>query len=1311
MFVKIWVAMKCGIFMVLLTLSLTAQATDYYVKKTGNDSSDGKSDATAWATISKVNSTRFSAGDVIHFNCGDTWRDMLTVSASGTSSAYIKYTKYGTGENPRILGSNATTWSNYSGNIWVSDGTFINPRSVGQEGAEVFFENSSGYASWGKYKTSITSCTAEFNWAYSASHIYIYSPTDPNTRYNSVEVPQRAFIVDLHYMNYIHIDGIDLRYCGYAGVQFDAGDGGWQAKTGLIIENLDLSYISTQMSEAGYGTQAVYSDMIVRNCEIHDCGRRSLSFHIYGQIAVDNVLIENNYFHHGFHTHMDMQNNNRTFSNFIIRNNIFDDQDTYSNADCNQILMQNSGGTAFDEIYVYNNLFIRPKLYGILEEGTIGQTYIWNNVFIGPSQLGQCCLEIQAMNGQSHADVRNNIFYSTGRRELEIENGQSAAYVTLYNNCFYNATSNMGYGTDYITSNPLFVSAAAKDFHLQSSSPAIGAGIDVGLSADFDGNAYGNPPNMGCYSSTGVAPSLTYISSVIENATPSVLEMTYNLSLTNIVPATSAFTVMINSTVRSVSSVSISGTKVALTLSSPVAYGDVVTVAYTKPSANPLQTSTGSEAESFAAKYVTNNVASTEPVYVSSVIQDATPSVLEMTYSLTLADIVPATSAFTVRVNSATRTVSSVSVSGTKVSLTLSSPVEYGDVVTIAYTKPWRNPLQTSSGGQVASMTAQSVTNNVAATIPVYVSSVIQNATPSVLEMTYSLTLANIIPATSAFTVSVNSTTRTVSSVSVSGTKVSLTLSSPVVNGDVVTVAYTKPSASPLQTATGGQVASMAAQSVTNNVGATIPVYVSSVIQNTTPTVLEMTYSLSLANIVPATSAFAVRVNSTTRTVSSVSVSGTKVSLTLSSPVEYGDVVTIAYTKPSTDPLQTTSGGQVASMGAQSVTNNVAAAIPVYVSSVIQNTTPTVLEMTYSLSLANIVPATSAFTVRVNSTTRTVSSVSVSGTKVSLTLSSPVVNGDVVTVAYTKPWTNPLQTSSGGEAASIGNQSVVNNVSAPANQPPVVSISSPTKNSSFVAPATIVIDATASDPDGTVSKIEFYNGNTKLGECTSLPYSFTWKEVPEGTYELTAVAIDNLNARTVSDHVFITVTKSTPVVNQLPIVSVSARKKNKHYKKHDNLVIDISAEDPDGSVSKVEIKNGSITIAEMTESPYTYTIMDADTGMYVITAIATDNLGAVSVSETLELFVEEYGPNSEMIDIYPNPNNGHFAIDLHSGFPAHHNRIRIVSISGVLVYDEEIDEQESFREFHLEGKINPGIYFMMVTNGKKVYSTRRFIKR
>ena len=60
-----------------------------------------------------------------------------------------------------------------------------------------------------------------------------------------------------------------------------------------------------------------------------------------------------------------------------------------------------------------------------------------------------------------------------------------------------------------------------------------------------------------------------------------------------------------------------------------------------------------------------------------------------------------------------------------------------------------------------------------------------------------------------------------------------------------------------------------------------------------------MTYNMTLANVVPAASAFSVRVNSTARTVSAVAISGTKVLLTLASPIVYGDVVTVSYTKPS----------------------------------------------------------------------------------------------------------------------------------------------------------------------------------------------------------------------------------------------------------------------------------------------------------------------------------------------------------------------------------------------------------------------------
>ena len=80
-----------------------------------------------------------------------------------------------------------------------------------------------------------------------------------------------------------------------------------------------------------------------------------------------------------------------------------------------------------------------------------------------------------------------------------------------------------------------------------------------------------------------------------------------------------------------------------------------------------------------------------------------------------------------------------------------------------------------------------------------------------------------------------------------------------------------------------------------------------------------MNYSTTLASIVPAASEFMVRVNSVTRTVTSVFISGTYVLLTLLSPVVYGDVVTVAYTKPATNPLQSTSGGQASTISAQTV--------------------------------------------------------------------------------------------------------------------------------------------------------------------------------------------------------------------------------------------------------------------------------------------------------------------------------------------------------------------------------------------------------
>ncbi|MEX2231398.1 MAG: Ig-like domain-containing protein [Cyclobacteriaceae bacterium] len=77
------------------------------------------------------------------------------------------------------------------------------------------------------------------------------------------------------------------------------------------------------------------------------------------------------------------------------------------------------------------------------------------------------------------------------------------------------------------------------------------------------------------------------------------------------------------------------------------------------------------------------------------------------------------------------------------------------------------------------------------------------------------------------------------------------------------------------------------------------------------------------------------------------------------------------------------------------------------------------------------------------------------------------------------------------------------------NNPPVVNITNPDDGQQFTPPATISITATASDTDGNVTKVEFYNGTTKLGEDASSPYAFTWNNVSAGNYTLMAKATDN----------------------------------------------------------------------------------------------------------------------------------------------------------------------------------------------------------
>ena len=185
------------------------------------------------------------------------------------------------------------------------------------------------------------------------------------------------------------------------------------------------------------------------------------------------------------------------------------------------------------------------------------------------------------------------------------------------------------------------------------------------------------------------------------------------------------------------------------------------------------------------------------------------------------------------------------------------------------------------------------------------------------------------------------------------------------------------------------------------------------------------------------------------------------------------------------------------------------------------------------------------------------------------------------------------------------------------NSAPTVTLTEPSNGATFTAPAAVNLAATASDTDGTVTKVEFFNGTAKLGEDTTAPYSFAWSGVGIGTYSLTARATDDLGGVTTSLASTITVTSS----NTAPMVSITAPVDAAIFTWKPSITISASASDPDGTVTKVEFRDGTILLGADTSAPYSYTWKNVPSGTHSLTARAIDNAGAVTTSSSVGIDV------------------------------------------------------------------------------------------
>ncbi|MBU2566729.1 DNRLRE domain-containing protein, partial [Patescibacteria group bacterium] len=185
------------------------------------------------------------------------------------------------------------------------------------------------------------------------------------------------------------------------------------------------------------------------------------------------------------------------------------------------------------------------------------------------------------------------------------------------------------------------------------------------------------------------------------------------------------------------------------------------------------------------------------------------------------------------------------------------------------------------------------------------------------------------------------------------------------------------------------------------------------------------------------------------------------------------------------------------------------------------------------------------------------------------------------------------------------------------NQPPVVSITSPVNNSEFTAPANFIISADASDSDGTISRVDFYRGTTKIYEDNQAPYEFLWSNVGANQYDISAVAVDDKGDMTGSEPVHLIVNPN----NNSPYISITSPTNESRFNAPANITINAQAADS-SAISRVDFYRGTQKIGEDTTAPYSYNWQNVGAGEYHISAVAIDNQGEMTGSEAVHLFVE-----------------------------------------------------------------------------------------
>lgn len=490
----------------------------FYVASAGSNSNNGSINS-PFATLAYACSKVKTAGNIIHIKAGAINETTQSILASGVSiegegvSSIISSTVSGSYtincagnqhiSNLKMDGNNLAAYGaikvTSGSNVQIYNCTIINFSHFG-----VSFENGndstppSAYATGNVFHNNIvTNCSGYYGGNLGCLEIdgqdgmLVYNNTMSADRggSNSGDV---IYGVEGWWKN-VKIYNNTLIKTFYPGSSsWDFAIEVWNVAGGLEIYNNNITG-SVDLVMCSKGSSA-YSAYVHNNSIGQTALKASQSTHgILMEYQNSDIIVERNNIHYVAQGIMLQQGNgSKSVTNIKINYNIFYNIGANTSSTGWGIYFSpEDNDDIYTNIQIYNNDFYAANT----TYSTIAGIYL-----------------VGMWNGEN-VSIKNNIIYGFDNSAIygTGANGQRINTMTIDHNIFFgNGASNnvlfvSGLATTNYTStppiklDPLFVSLITPDFHLQSSSPAINAGISVGISTDFAGTAVSNPPEIGAY--------------------------------------------------------------------------------------------------------------------------------------------------------------------------------------------------------------------------------------------------------------------------------------------------------------------------------------------------------------------------------------------------------------------------------------------------------------------------------------------------------------------------------------------------------------------------------------------------------------------------------------------------------------------------------------------------------------------------------------------------------------------------------------------------------------------------------------------